>query len=174
MVGRVNLAARRALGCLISKAKALGGLSYNTYTYLYDTLVAPVMDYSSCVRGSEHYNTHPIVALQGDMGWIPTGFRHNFQFIKWWLRTRYQDHNRKSKKVFTWSMRFAESGKTANWCWQARKLLACLQLPKLYSAYNPPASSFHQVLHLVKDKIFRVASEKWIKTLNKPVMKNSE
>ena len=96
IVGKVNLAARRALGCLISKAKALGGLSYNTYTYLYDTLVAPVMDYSSCIWGSEHYNTleatqnnalrfflgvgrsYPIVALQGDMSWIPTGFRHNF------------------------------------------------------------------------------------------------
>ncbi len=107
------------------------------------------------------------------MGWIPAGFRHNFQFIKRWLRssTCSQDPNRISKKVFTWSMRLAENGKTRNWCWQARKLLACLQLPELYSTYNPPASSFHQLLHLVKDRIFRVASEKWIETLNKPVMK---
>ena len=108
------------------------------------------------------------------MGWIPAGFRHNFQFIKWWLRTRSQDPNRISKKAFTWSMRLAENGKARNWCRQARKLLACLQLPELYSTYNPPASSFHQLLHLVKDRIFRVASEKWIETLNKPVMKNLE
>ena len=49
MVARVNLAARCALGCLISKDKALGGHSYNTYTYLDDTLIAPVMDYSTYV-----------------------------------------------------------------------------------------------------------------------------
>ena len=192
IVGKVNLAARRALGCLISKAKALGGLSYNTYTYLYDTLVAPVMDYSSCIWGSEHYNTlevtqnnalrfflgvgrsHPIVSLQGDMGWIPAGFRHNLQFIKWWLRTRSQEPNRISKKVFTWSMRLAENGKIRNWCWQVRKLLTCLQLPEFYLTYNPPASCFNQLLHLVKDRIFRVASDKWIAMLNKPAMKNSE
>ena len=53
-------------------------------------------------------------------------------------------------------------------------VLACLQLPELYSTYNPPACSFRQLLHLVKDRIFRVASEKWIEPLNKPVMKNSE
>ena len=54
MVSKVNLAARRALGSLVGKAKALGG---RTYTYLYDTLVAPVMDYSSCIWGFEHYST---------------------------------------------------------------------------------------------------------------------
>ena len=119
MVSKVNLAARRALGSLVGKAKALGGLSYTTYTYLYDTLVAPVMDYSSYIWGFEHYSTleatqnnalrfflgvgrnHPIAALQGDMGWIPAGFRHSLQFIKWWLRTRSQEANRISKKVFT-------------------------------------------------------------------------
>ena len=57
MVSKVNLAARRALGSLVGKAKALGGLSYTTYTYLYDTLVAPVMDYSSCTWDFEHYST---------------------------------------------------------------------------------------------------------------------
>ena len=108
------------------------------------------------------------------MGWIPAGFRHNLQFIKWWLRTRSQEPNRISKKVFTWSMRLAENGKIRNWCWQVRKLLTCLQLPEFYSTYNPPASCFNQLLHLVKDRIFRVASDKWIAMLNKPAMKNSE
>ena len=63
----------------------------------------------ACIWGFEHYSTleatqnnalrfflgvgrnHPIAALQGDMGWIPAGFRHNLQFIKWWLRTRSQE-----------------------------------------------------------------------------------
>ena len=158
MVSKVNLAARRALDSLVGKAKALGGLSYTTYTYLYDTLVAPVMDYSSCIWGFEHYSTleatqnnalrfflgvgrnHPIAALQGDMGWIPAGFRHNLQCIKWWLRTRSQEPNRISKKVFTWSMRLAEGDKIRNWCWQVRKLLTCLQLPEVYSTCNPPVN----------------------------------
>ena len=63
MVSKVNLAARRALGSLVGKAKALGGLSYTTYTYLYDTLVAPVMDYSSCMymgfRALQYIRSNP-------------------------------------------------------------------------------------------------------------------
>ena len=88
------------------------------------------------------------------MGWIPAGFRHNLQFIKWWLRTRSQEPNRISKKVFTWSMRLAEGDKIRNWCWQVRKLLTCLQLPEVYSTCNPPVNCLNQILHLINDRIF--------------------
>ena len=150
-----------------------------THNYLYDTLVAPVMDYGSCIWGFEHYSTlefeatrnnalrfflgvgrnHPIAALQGDMGWIPAGFRHNLQFIKWWLRTRSQEPNRISTKVFTWSMRLAEGDKIRNWCWQVRKLLTCLLVKDGLNCYtNQSLKTQNQVVAKLKlYKLFKAA-----------------
>ena len=45
MLERVSLASRRAIACLIAKAKEIGGFHYNTFYHLYHALVAPVMDY---------------------------------------------------------------------------------------------------------------------------------
>ena len=71
-------------------------------------------------------------------------------------------------------MRLAEGDKIRNWCWKVRKLLTCLQLPEVYSTCNPPVNCLNQILHLVNDRIFRVASERWIEMLHKPVTKDSE
>ena len=49
MIDKVHLAARKSLGCLIAKYKDMGSLHYDTFSHLYDTLVAPVMDYSACI-----------------------------------------------------------------------------------------------------------------------------
>ena len=49
MVDRVCLATRKTLGALIAKYKDMGSFYYDTSSHLYNTLVAPVMDYSSCI-----------------------------------------------------------------------------------------------------------------------------
>ena len=54
---RVNLATKRALGSLVGKVKEVGGFSYNIYTYLYNTLIAPTADYCSCVWGFNMYDS---------------------------------------------------------------------------------------------------------------------
>ena len=48
-------AGSRSLGKLIAKFYSNKGLGYKTYTKLYDTCVAPVMDYCSAIWG---YETH--------------------------------------------------------------------------------------------------------------------
>ena len=77
--------ASRALELLISKCKLAGGLPYNVYTKLYDSVVSPVINYAACVWGFKSYSCinavqnrdlrlgeyTPVVALQGDMGWEP-------------------------------------------------------------------------------------------------------
>ena len=55
MVDRVCLATRKTLGALIAKYKDMGSFYYDTYSHLYNTLVAPVMDYSSCIWGFKHH-----------------------------------------------------------------------------------------------------------------------
>ena len=83
---KVALAARRSLGSLIAKSKENGGFSAQTYSYLYSTLIMPIIDYSCCVWGYEKHSllesiqgnamryflgvgkNFPIAAIYGDMG----------------------------------------------------------------------------------------------------------
>ena len=118
MLERVSLASRRALACLIAKAKEIGGFHYNTFYHLYHTLVAPVMDYSSCIWGYRCQSNieiipnsalrfylsagkhHPICALQGDMGWLSSTHRHYYEILKWWIKIRSYENCRIAKQVF--------------------------------------------------------------------------
>ena len=78
--------ASRAFGSLICKVKQCGGFPYVTYSKLYDTLVWPILDYSSAIWGTfsainklqnqacrsflglGKFTTN--VAVQSEMGWI--------------------------------------------------------------------------------------------------------
>ena len=114
MVDKVSISARHALTCLIAKAKEICGLSFHTYTYLYNTLVVPIIEYSSCIWGFEQHDcieliqnkalrfylgvgkNYPRAALQGEMGWIPINSRINSQLISWWLKINNLEENRLS------------------------------------------------------------------------------
>ncbi len=84
----LGTAGGRALGAMINKYKSLDALNYDTYTTLYDSLVAPVTDYGSAIWGFKSYDcldkvqnratrffmgVHryaPNLGHVGDMGWI--------------------------------------------------------------------------------------------------------
>ncbi len=77
----------RALGLLIKKCKASGGMSYDVHTQLYDSLVQPVIYYGTTIWGTtdfwcitfvQHSDCHsflgvekytPNVAVEGKMAW---------------------------------------------------------------------------------------------------------
>ena len=85
----VAQSASRALGLLISKCKLAGGLPYNVYTELYDSVVIPVINYGACIWGFKSYScikyqfgaeqgyalllvgekVYPVAALQCEIGW---------------------------------------------------------------------------------------------------------
>ena len=142
----LSLSPSLSLSLTHSHAKAIiGGFSFNTYTYLYNTLVAPIMEYSSCIWGFEQHDclelvqnralrfflgvgrNYPRAALQGEMGWTPASNRLNCQLISWWLKINTLEENRLSRLVIEWSMRVAENYQLKNWCWQVRKILIHLR-----------------------------------------------
>ncbi len=45
--------AGRTLGLLIAKSKTYGGLLYDCFTKLYDSLVQPITDYGSAIWGNK-------------------------------------------------------------------------------------------------------------------------
>ena len=80
-------AAGRALGAIISKVKRINGVGYSTYTTMYNSGVASILDYCAGIWGAgvhtkidsvqNHtirfflgvHNFAPNAAIQGDMGW---------------------------------------------------------------------------------------------------------
>ncbi len=80
-------AASRALCLPIAKSKAYGGLPYEVYSHLYNSLVHPIIDYVAVIWGTNQYSCisavqhlvcqyfmgvglyTPNAAVQGDMGW---------------------------------------------------------------------------------------------------------
>jgi hypothetical protein len=51
----VAKSAGRALGLVIAKAKHLGGIDYNVFKQLYDSLVLAVISYGAAVWGLQEY-----------------------------------------------------------------------------------------------------------------------
>ena len=128
----VAQSASRALGLLISKCKLAGGLPFNVYTKLYDSVVYPVISYGAgiwrcklyaCINavqnramrfflGVEKYT--PVAALEGEMGLEPS-------FIKQWtcigrhfIRLSFMPLNRINKRIALWAYSKA-SPKCKNW-----------------------------------------------------------
>ena len=81
--------ASRALGLVISKYKSLGGMPFDVFKKLFDSLVWSVISYGAAIWGTKSYSCinavqnramrfylgtgkyTPTAALFGDMGWIP-------------------------------------------------------------------------------------------------------
>ena len=117
----VAQSASRALGLLISKCKLAGGLPFNVYTKLYDSVVYPVISYGAGIWGCNLYSCinavqnramrfflgvgkyTPVAALEGEMGLEPS-------FIKQWtcigrdfVRISFTPLNRINKRIALWA-----------------------------------------------------------------------
>ena len=84
----VSPSAGRALGLLIPKDKAFGGMPFECYSKCYDALVQSIINYGAAIWGSSNFSCisavqnracrfflglgkyAPNPAVQGDMGWI--------------------------------------------------------------------------------------------------------
>ena len=145
-VSTSNLAASasRALGLVISKAKALGGMNFNTFTKLYDSFVSPILDYGSGVWGVNEFSSinavfyracrfflgvgkyAPNDAMLGDVGWDPPFVRQMQSVARLWSRLSKLDDNRYPKKVFLWSQHLANNG-IKNWYYKVKNICSKLK-----------------------------------------------
>ena len=85
----VPQAASRALGLLIAKFKTIGGMPFEVYSKLYDSVVWPVISCGAAIRGDKTYSCigavqniamrfflgvgkyTPTAGVYGEMGWSP-------------------------------------------------------------------------------------------------------
>lgn len=170
--------ASRALGSVINKLKVCKDLGYSTYTQLYDACVSPVLNYAAGVWGAKQipaleavenraircflgvHKFVPVLAAQGDMGWVPGSILRKSEMVRLWNRIIYMPDNRITKKVFLWSK--------SNSPWAA----------ELQATFNEAQLQyiFHNNLHCnIKDiqtKLLSKFKDKWKKEiLTKPKLR---
>lgn len=110
----------RALGAIYNKFRSNKGLSCKTYTKMFETGVVPILDYCSGVWGNGqlskidtiqnraiHYflGTHkftPNLAINGDMGWVPSRVRRKVEMLRLWNRLVNMADGRLTKRIFLW------------------------------------------------------------------------
>lgn len=125
MAAQVAKSANRALGLVISKYKAFGGLPFSTYSKLYDSIVWSTISYGAAIWGDREFTSinavqnraerffmgvgryTPNAAVNGDMGWEKPIVKQWSSVVNNWFRIRNMNDGRINKKVYKW----AESNK---------------------------------------------------------------
>jgi hypothetical protein len=132
--------ASRALGLVIAKCKLIGGVPYNVFTHLYDSIVWPVINYGASIWGQKSYScinaVHyramrfflgvgrytPNSAVAGDMGWTSPNVKQWKSVCLHWSRLSIMDNDRVNKKIALWAN--AVSGRSCkNWFYNVKSML---------------------------------------------------
>ncbi len=150
--------AARALGLLVTKSKANGGMPYGVFSHLYDSLVQPIIDYGAAVWGTQEFSCisaiqnracrffmgvgkyTPNAAVQGDMGWKLAPHRQWIAVTRHWCRLVNMENGRLNKRIFLWAYRVA-GGTRKNWCWRIKKFYREIGLPYLEDIGTPVVPS---------------------------------
>ena len=182
MADQIAASAQRALGMLIVKSKSLGGLSFQCYTKLYQSLVQSILDYGVSVWGHCEYASVNGVQLRairsflgvhckaskfavlGEMGWTPQFVQQKVGIARQVRRLSRMDENRLNRKVYQWSF-----GKRCKNAAQSHKMIFdSVDLPRMYDLSSP--ISKRDVL-VFKEKLMDVFVNEWYLELNRDAAK---
>ena len=182
----VAKSASRALGLLISKAKSMGGLSYNCFSKLYESCVIPIIRYGASIWGHKEYScinsVHnrmcryflgvgkftPNAAVQGDVGLRLPWQHQKLEMCRQWCRFVNMIDNRVNKRVFTW----ANNVNVKNWNYRVKQYLSCQDK----EVYCDVLSKIHKKSFLdeVRESTERENEERWLTVINKEGSKSKK
>ena len=155
----VAQSASRALGLLLSKCKLAGGLPFNVYTKLYDSVVYPVISYGASIWGYKSYScinaVHnramrfflgvgkytPVAVLEREMGWEPSINKQWACIGRHFVRISKTPISRINKRVALWAYSKA-SRSCRNWFYKIRERLSKLHLNTDYDINIPIGREF--------------------------------
>ena len=138
----LSQAGGRALGAMISKIHSYKDIGYNTYSKLFNSCVAPVIDYCSGVWGFKQFNkidtvqnrairyflgVHrftPLLVINGEMGWTMSIHRRLANMFRLWNRLTSMNNTRLTKHVFNTD--YNTSRKT--WCSEIKSIFEQLNM----------------------------------------------
>ncbi len=129
-------AADRTLGSIILKFKSLKNVGFETFSKLYHSGVAPIMDYYSGIWGygnlemcqkiqqcairfylGVHPKT-PLLALEGDVGSKYPNVRSHTEMLRFWNRVLNMDESRLTRQMFEYDYKRCK----INWCNDMKQL----------------------------------------------------
>ena len=136
---------------------------YDTYTQLFNSLVLPIIDYGTAVWGNKpsptllsiqknamRYflgctKTMPLVAMTGEMGWLPLQYRLHLNMLKLFLKLENNECNVNLVNVYAWCVSLAVERRKKNWCWSCLKLLSIYRGNDSSLALTHATPSFTQI-----------------------------
>ena len=185
MVKCVAQSASRALGLLIAKCKAIGGVPYNVFTKLYDSVVWPVINYSAPIWGFRSYSyihaVHnramrfflgvgkytPNDAVSGEMAWKPTSVRQWKSVCLYWSKLSAMGYSRLNKRIALWA-----SGKSSrsckNWMYSVSQFLIANNLGH-YANIAEAIPSSHRFIADTENILFENFVTTWLAGINSNV-----
>ena len=184
MASMVASSASRALGLLIAKTKAMGGMPFTTFTKLYNSLVWPIIDYGvgvwgtkdrSCVDAVQNRAGRfflgvkkftPTAAVNGDMGWTLPSERQWTTIARQWHRLCAMDGSRLTSKVFIWCVSRG-SRRVPNWSYRVQRQLKLLGLDQLIDPGAAGLLSRRYLTTQVASAVGRVNEVKWRSDLDR-------
>ena len=177
----VAKSANRALGLIIAKAKSFGGLPYNVFYKLYESIVCPVIMYGAPIWGTKSFSCiqavqnraaryflnvgkyTPVAAVNGDTAWYPMECRLWKSVLNHWCRLVNMDDNRLNKKVFKWCD-LKSSNSCKNWNFKVKKQFQKYNAQDSYQITYPVESS--SICSLIVNRVYENFVEKWHGDLN--------
>ena len=143
----VAKSANRALGLVMTKCKTIGGVSYDVYKKLFDSLVSPIIEYGAAIWSYTSYSCinaiqlwacrfflvvgryTPNAAVMGDMSWTPI-YHTQWKIISsQWCKLVNMEKNRTNRKIFAWTDEVSLKSKSVkNWNYVVRKHFTDLEL----------------------------------------------
>ena len=136
----------RALGSLIAKFKPMKNVSFNSYTKLYETSIASILDYASEIWGKSRgtqceqiqqrairfflgvHKFCPLPSMSGDMGWSTCQNRRQLHMLRFWNRLLSLQSTRLTRRVFDWDYVCNYTG----WCIDIQNILESVNMLHLY------------------------------------------
>jgi hypothetical protein len=124
----------------------LKNVGFNTYSKLYHAGVVPIVDYCAGIWGYRNFPmcdkiqnralryyfgvpiTTPILAMQGDSGWMCPKFRRYVCLFRFWDRMVKMPVERLTRQVFDYDHRHS----LGNWCSDMKMLFQRLDLEHVY------------------------------------------
>ena len=169
-----------AFYAMVAQLRQIGDASHRVYKNLFDSMIAPVLDYGAPVwsrfagnRDIEKVQNlayryflgvgrkHPLAAASGDMCWMPTKRRHQLSTVMFWIHLLQLDNERIAKKVYNECKRLADDHNKKNWAWEVKSILNECGLQSWWCQGSCDGLSLHEAKHLVTCCLFHLQRENW-------------
>ena len=170
-ITEITKSASRALGAIYMKYQSAGGMTYEVYKKLIESVVEPVLFYCAGIWGNRNFTkvesvinkacryflgvskNAPNISSKGDMGWVSAEVKQKLETVRLWCRLRNMPDDRTIRKIHNWSFSIGRS-------WENR-MLNLFDSFSLQDSMLAPSPSKLTCFALVKEKLIEIDTQNW-------------